>query len=369
MPRLLHLIDTGGPGGAESVLASLAEALPPERWRSTAIIPREDWLAAKLSEAAIETEVLPSQNGWNTSYLAGVLRTIRHFTPDLIHAHLFRSSVYGTLAGVLAGNLPVMCTLHGYWDVNPSDPLLYLKGRILTRTRNQMVYVSRPLRRHMENLLGSPEAAGMVIHNGVRFTEPQGGSRIRDELGLRDDDLLVGAVGNVRPPKDYPNLLRAAALVVDVDPRVSFAVVGDGDSGLSENLIRLRRELGLDDRFHFLGFREDVPACLDAFDLFVSSSVTEGLPLASMEALGMGKPAVLTRCGGVPELVADGRTGLLVPPRQPESLARGILSLVRDPGRAAELGARARKDVRGRFSLESMVQAYVNAYESLLSTG
>jgi glycosyltransferase involved in cell wall biosynthesis len=251
--------------------------------------------------------------------------------------------------------------------VDRTDPFLFLKTRILRRERNRIVYVSHDLKRKLEPLVGMPGSWASVIHNGVDFCEDKKDSNQRELLGLGVQDVLVGAVGNVRPAKDYRNLLRAARLLCDVYDHVHFAVVGQGEGELLDDLLGLRSELRLEDRVHFLGFRPDVPSLMGEFDLFVSSSSEEGLPLASVEAMGLGKAVVLTRCGGVPELVDDGRTGLLVPPRSPAALAKGIAYLVEHPDSATRMGVQAKESVRRRFSLESMVQKYELMYVDLMN--
>jgi glycosyltransferase involved in cell wall biosynthesis len=367
MGRLLHLIDTGGPGGAETVLRNLVREVAREGWESRIILPRSDWLHEQLVDIGADTVVLPSRGSADLRFLLELTKEIRAFVPDLIHAHLLFSGVYGTMASTLAGHPPLVCTFHGAPDVPSTDRYLPLKARVLSRSRNRIVYVSHDLRKRLEVRLGTPENLGRVIHNGVRFSAPGDPEVERLALGLASGQRLVGAVGNLREAKDYPNLLRAARLVCDRLPDVHFAVVGDHRGDLWEKIRGLRADLGMGSRVQFLGFRDDVASFVNALDLFVSSSSSEGLPLAPVEAMGMGKPVVLTRCGGVPEAVTDWETGLLVPPEDPESLAAAICYLLETPHVAAELGARAREAVRQRFSLQRMVGEYTCLYGELIS--
>ena len=366
MVRILHLIETGGAGGAETVLVNLVTSLPGSEWESRTIVAREGWLHDRLVERGADVGVLSSHGPMDFRYLLSLRREIRAFGPALVHAHFFGSGVYGSLSSSLAGGIPVVCTLHGAPDVNPSDPLLAVKARLLGLGRNRVVYVSYQLRGRLEPLLGLPPGMGSVIHNGVSFPQVEAISRGLLVPDLRPGVRLVGAVGNIRVPKDYPNLLHAARVLCDERSDVHFLIVGGGEGALKEELLRLRRDLGLETRVHLLGFRQDVPQVMRALDLFVSSSSDEGLPLATVEAMGMGLPVVLTECGGVPELVENGRTGLLVPVRNPEALAAGILELLDAPERSARLGSDAKANVLERFSLSSMVQAYERLYGSLL---
>jgi len=367
--RILHMIDTGGPGGAESVLANLVEALPKGAWASRVVLPREGWLRDRLLGSGVDTRVCPSKGSADIPFLLELVGEVRSFGPDLIHAHLLTSGVYGTMASSLAGGPPLVCTLHGEPDVPAADPLLWVKSRTLSRDTNRVVYVSQDLRRRLEARLGVPPRLGRVIHNGVRFLDSPGGDGQPLGLDILPGEELVGAVGNVREAKDYPNLLRAARLVRNVRPNVRFVVLGEAKGCLWDAIAGLRRDLGLEGTVDFLGFKPRIRDFLRSFDVFVSSSSTEGLPLAPIEAMGLGKAVVLTRCGGVEEIVRHEKNGILVPPANPGALAAGILRLLENPTEAGQLGQRARVDVRTRFSLEAMVAGYQHLYLELLQQG
>jgi glycosyltransferase involved in cell wall biosynthesis len=365
--RILHLIDTGGPGGAETVLVTLTASLPPDLWQSKVVIPEVDWLAEQLRRQQAEVAVVPWGRAFDPRYVWRLAREVRSFRPNVIHAHLLGSGVYGTLASLLANGPPLLCTFHGRPDVSVDDPLRPIKGRILSRPTNRVAYVSHDLRAHLEPLLGIPSRLGVVIHNGVPFSTPPVTGRERAECGAGPSDILVGAIGNVRAPKDYPNLLRAAAIVCVARPNVQFAIAGGGAGPLWEELHRLRNELGLADRVRFLGFRSDARALMSVFDLFVSSSSTEGLPLATVEAMGMAKPLVVTNCGGVPEVVEHGVTGLLVPPRDPGALAAGIEAQLAFPERASSMAAAGARSARLRFDERRMASEYQSLYRTLIT--
>lgn len=368
MQRVLHLIDTGGPGGAETILIRLAAHFREPNWDSRVLLRRHGWLRDRLVGLGVDTAVIPSGPTPDLRLLSALRKEIRRLRPHLIHAHLLGSGVYGSVAAALTGDLPLVCTFHGIPDVDPDDRLLPVKARILSRARNRIVYVSQHLRRYLEPLLGVPDRMGRTIHNGVDLTGKEDMEDHSPELGFEPGDVLVGAVGNIRTAKDYGNLLTAARIVCDVRTDTHFAIVGEGSGALWEGLLAVRDRLRLAEHVHFLGFRRDIPALLRRFDLFVSSSSDEGLPLASVEAMGAGKPVVLTRCGGVPELVEDGKNGLLVPVRDPVALAGGILHLLKEKDLAARLGSAAASTVREKFSLETMLKAYEALYLDLIHT-
>jgi glycosyltransferase involved in cell wall biosynthesis len=367
MPRrVLHLIDTGGPGGAETILDAIVAHHHPESWVLRVVVPEEDWLSNRLRSRGADFVVVRSRRGVAPGLLLRLVKEIRDFRPAVVHAHLLGSGVYGSLAAAIAGDIPLVCTFQGRPDVSPDDRLLSLKARILSRSKNRIVYVSHDLRAYLEPLLGVPSALGPVNHNGVPFVEPKLSGGEREMCGAGPEDRLVGAVGNIRPAKDYETFVRAAAIVCQCRSNVRFVIAGDDRSPLAEPLRRLTSELGIDERLRFLGFREDAAALVASFDVFVSSSTTEGLPLATLEAVGLGTPVVLTGVGGVPEIVDSGRTGLLVPPSDPAALAEGILQLLDDPNRASEMARAGATDVRRRFSVQRMCGEYESLYDQLL---
>jgi glycogen synthase len=156
-----------------------------------------------------------------------------------------------------------------------------------------------------------------------------GGDGVRAELGIPEHAPVVGNLANFKAAKDHPTLLRAAARVRERLPEVRFLLIGQGP--LEPEARRLAAELGLDATVVFTGFRTDAHRLLAALDVFTLSSTYEGLPIALIEAMALGRPAVVTRVGGVPEVLADGDQGLLVPPRDPAALADGLLRLLAAP--------------------------------------
>lgn len=366
--RVLHVIDSGGPGGAETVLATIVAGLDGEVWESRVVVGFEGWLSERLRSEGWEVGVVPTGKAADFEYLRGLAREMRSFAPDVVHTHLLGSAVYGNLAALCVDGLPTICTLHGRPDVPDPDRFRAVKARVLTRSSNTIAYVSEDLRRWAEPFLGVPHRLGRVVHNGVRFDDPRPSGRERAECGVGPGEVLIGAVGNVRPAKDYATLLRAAALVRARRPDVRFAIAGDDRTPLTARLKGLSTDLGVSDGIVFLGFRSDVAELLSSFDVFVSSSLTEGLPLATVEAVAAGKPVVLTRVGGVPEVVESGVTGRLVPAGNPEALARGILDTLADRPGAAEMARKGAADVRERFSAEAMCRAYADLYTDAIES-
>lgn len=298
MIRVLHIIDTAGPGGAETVFLHTSTRLDPERFRPTAVIGDKGWLAKELQKIGLPPHIVPSRGSFNVRYLSTLLRVAREQRSDVIVAHLYGSSVYASLVGTLL-SIPVISVLHGQSDVPDSERLSSLKAAIVRRASNKIIFVSDRLQAQLQPRLRLRDAQCAVIPNGVdtKIFRPERNRSIRAELGISDDTALIGAIGNIRKPKAYDVLLRAARALADGSRRFHLVIAGDRSNTLGRDLEVLKRNLGLDGQVTFLGLREDVPRVLNSLDVFVLSSHTEGFSIACIEAMACGIPVVATRSG------------------------------------------------------------------------
>ena len=363
---VMHLIDTGGPGGAETVFAQLAQRLGQHATRTLTIVPREGWLSEHLRSLQIEPQILAARGSLNVGYLWKLIRTARRHRVQLIHTHLLGSAVYGALVGLVT-RTAVIAVLHGPTDLRSLGRLASLKRWLLTHACSAVVAVSSSTREALVAFGLRPEAITLIC-NGVdtdRYS-PGHAQDLRVELGLQPGELLIGAVGNIRAPKSYDVLLKAAALVVNRVPRCRFAIIGEGDQTAMQPLLQLCASSGLEEHCHFLGFRKSTPELYRNFDVFVSSSRSEGLSLAFLEAMASGLPVVATRSGGPQEVVEPDVSGVLVPVEDPAALANGLQRTLEDSQLRARLGVAARERVVASFSLESVLQQYRGLYEKLL---
>lgn len=205
-----------------------------------------------------------------------------------------------------------------------------------------------------------------VIHSGIDLAPYEAAhahrEQTRAELKVRTSELLIGGVGRLEPVKGFAYFIRAAQRVAAQASEARFLLAGTGSEAAA-----LRREAAaLGDRFQFLGYREDVPALMAALDVLVVPSLNEGMGRVILEAGAAGTPAVATRVGGIPDVVREGATGLLVPSGDAEALAEALLLLARAPDDARRLGEAARSLVVPEYGLESMVRRIEGLYESLL---
>ena len=358
MITVMSVIDTGGPGGAETVFLHTATRLDPKRFRSIPVVSREGWLCERIREAGIEPLIVSASGSFHVGYLRTLLRIARRQNVDVFAAHLYGSAIYCSLAGILSGK-PVISILHGQSDVPQRARLAAVKATVVRRGSDKVVFVSDNLRDSLAVRLRLPAARCVVIPNGVDLTRFQPGQdrSLRAELGLEDDKILIGAIGNVRRPKAYEVLLQAAQLLAQRSERYHFAIAGDASNALGGELLQLRDRLGLQRRVSFLGLRTDTPTILQNLDVFALSSRTEGFSIACIEALACGVPVVATRSGG-PEQILNENCGILVPVDDPGSLAGAIERVALDEGLAKSMRQAGPPRVAGHFSLHTMLSGY-----------
>ncbi len=364
---ILHTIESGGPGGAETVVLNLVKRLNPKRFRSVVLLPPGPWLNPRLR--ALDVPVI--EVSWKAWYdprgPMKMVQAIRKHEVDLIHSHLPGQNFYSCIAGTLT-SCRTLVTYHGPVELQDGESA---KGKaklwFVRKTAGRTIVVCKMVK---EILLkhGFRDDRISVIYNGIDpapYASPIKGT-LRSDLGLGSDVRLVGMIANVRQSKGYDVFVRAAAEVCRRFPSAMFLGVGHVDEGLAHPIKKLVADLSLGDKFIFVGFRADIPQILGELDVFVLSSTSEGMPLAVLEAMASRRAIVTTQCGGIPEVVDDGETGLLVPPSDPSALARAIGDLLSDHARALRLGVNAQAKFQKQFTLDGMIERYERLYLSQL---
>jgi len=366
--RILHLIDQTGPGGAQTIYLDLISRLNATRWTSCAAVPGPGWVADALRKRGHEPIFTPLTGGaFDWRYLRTIIGLIRSQHIDLIQSHLLGPAVYGAMAA-LACRVPQVATFHGQSDVSPHERFRWLKFALLGWAAGRVTFVSEALRRHFVSVTSLKASVTGVIPNGVDFAalDPPGGPSLRRSFGAGDGQVLVGAIGHLRPQKDYDTFLRTARLLANWDPAYRFVIVGQSDTpGYQEQLLERRRTLGLEHLVQFAGGREDVGAVLRAFDVYLLTSISEGFSLSLVQAQACGVPAVATRCGGPEEIMRDGETGMLAAVADAEGLAAAVERVRR--GSLREAVTRAARDlVRARYEIGAMISQYDALYADCL---
>ncbi|MGE0405062.1 MAG: glycosyltransferase family 4 protein [Candidatus Korobacteraceae bacterium] len=359
---VLHTIETAGPGGAETVVLQLATLLNPERFRSLVVLPERRWLGAELEARGVPTFYVPSKAWYDLQTPMGLVRTIRDKHVDVVHSHLPYQNFDACLAGALTGRKTIV-TYHGPVELEHAGTWPSRIRLATVRRRADSVVVVCDFVGQMLVNLGFDAGKIVRIYNGIHVNGAGNSVRgkFRRELGIDPSIRLVGMIANVRKSKGYEFYVRAAAKVLERYPNAVFVGAGDIDEQLGAPIRKLMSDLALGDRFRLLGFRSDVRQILEDLDLTVLASTSEGMPLVTIEAMAASKPLVVTRCGGPPEVVEHGTTGLTVPPGDADALAEAILSMLQRDD-TAEMGRRARAKVEREFSIEKMIASYEELY-------
>ncbi len=367
MKTVLHTIDTTGPGGAETVFIDLITRLPQDKFRSVVVIRGKGWVHDELVRRGVSPILLNSKGSFNLLYLWRLRSIIIREKVDLIQSHLLGTSVYGSLLGILTSK-PVISTFHGSVDIGENERFKWLKFFIINKGASRIVAVTDSLLADILSRTSLQNRKACVIYNGIdtaAYLRPSSNS-FRLENGWDKDEIIIGCLGNVRPAKGYDVLLEAAALLVQRGVEFRILIAGQGKGELYDNLLTLRKRLALEDKVLFLGFIDDAADFLANVDIFLSSSISEGLPLSAIQAMVSGLPMVVTRCGGYVELITNEKTGLHVDVGSPGAIADGIEKVVQDPGLKTNLSENAKDFAIETFDIKVMIESYVELYDKFL---
>jgi glycosyltransferase involved in cell wall biosynthesis len=364
--RVLFLIDTlTEDGGAERMATGLATHLPKERFDVWICSTRTAQPGALdlLREAGVRHINLARGSRLEIHRLWPLIALIRRERFDILHAHKFGSNLWGTLIGV-ACRVPVVLAHDHTWSYSGDPIRKWLDGRVIGRLATRFIAVSALDAERMVSIEHVAPEKVVLLPNGYVPRPTRNESDVRHELGIGDRVPLVAAVAVLRPQKALSVLLEAHAQVLEEIPEARLVIVGDGpERGLLE---AAAQRLGVAHRTHFLGYRPDVDAILRASNVAAMSSDYEGTPVVSFECMANAVPLVATAVGGLPEVVDNGVTGLLVPPRAPHALAGAILELLKDPSLARQMGQAAAQRLP-EFTIDASIRQLVTLYETLIA--
>jgi glycosyltransferase involved in cell wall biosynthesis len=364
--RILYLIGfLSDNGGAERFALALATHLPRDRFEPWVCAPRgaEPLATAALAEAGIPLIGLGREARWDVHRLGALPGIVRRHRFDVLHSHMFGSNLWGTLVGA-ACRVPVVIAQEHTWSYQGSPWRVWLDGQVIGRFATRFVAVSNADAERMVTIEKVPARKVTVVPTAyVPQADGAGDTDLRAELGLAPDTPLYGSASNMRPQKALEVLLDAHTRVLKTCPRAHLVLAGDGVC--RPDLERRISELSIADSTHLLGVRTDVDGVIRCLDVAAMSSDFEGMPLFAFECFANGTPLVATAVGGLPEIVDDGRTGMLVPPRRPDQLAAKIDALLRDPASRERLTTEARAELAG-YSMDAIAGRWADLYEQLL---
>lgn len=298
-------------------------------------------------------------------------RLFRRERPALVHTHTSKTGAVGRVAAWLARVPAIVHTPHGhvfygYFGRAMSEAIRRVE-QVLARVTDRIVTLTeRGALEHVQYRIAGKEKF-VTIPSGIRIAQFQSvwgdPAAKRKDLGLPLDGPLIGTVGRLVPIKGHAWLIRAIPRVLEEFPNACVVFIGDGP--LADELRQLAHTVGAGQNVVFLGMRQDVPACLAALDIFVFPSLNEGMGRALLEAMAAGLPVVATAVGGIPDIVVDGESGVLVPPKNAVALADAVRGMLRDPGRRRAYGEAAKKRVDARFDIEIMVRKIERLYDEV----
>jgi len=371
--RIMHVVDNVGRAGMQNGLLNLIDRLDPREFEHVVCAMRRldptdgydftrDWSRVVCLDKA--------EDGSRTQ-IRDLVRAIREAQPDIVHSRNW-SGIEGVVAGYWAGSCRLVHSEHGL-DTSPDAPEPWRRvgfRRLSYHLADRVFCVSHQLKTLFARRTGFAERKIDVLHNGVdtrRFSpDPAARARIRRELGIREDEFLIGSVGNLTAVKDHKTVLAAVSELARERQDWRLVVLGKGpELSRLQSIIAGREWEG---RVWFPGSSDRVAEMLNAMDIYVLPSLAEGICNSLLEAMATGLPVVATAVGGNPEVVADKESGLLFPVGDWRGLADYLRLLLDRRDWRAELGSRARDRMTRHFSLESMVRRYEQLYESLGGT-
>lgn len=364
MITILHMIETSGPGGAENMMIRLINNLDEDKYYSIVCLLKDGWLNKTLQSYGIETVIIPQTRSLDYQWIKSALKYLTEKKIDLMHSHEFAMNTYSSILSVIKG-IPCVSTVHGknyYWEKFHRKLAYKFVSKV-----SSMVSVSDDIKNFLISKVGVNKKQLTVIPNGIDVytykNDDDKRIKFRKSIGIKQDAILLGAVGNLYPVKGHKYLIKAVAEIKPKIPEIQLLIAGRGDelSSLEQDV----KSLNLTRNVHFLGFREDIPDILNAIDIFVMPSLSEGMPLSILEAMSAERLVIASRVGGIPEVIIDSKTGYLAESKNSSALAKKVLTSINDTKNVTRIIHNAKQKVILDFSMQAMLSGYTLIYDKL----
>ncbi len=292
---------------------------------------------------------------------------VKKYNVDIVHGHDYKTDILAYILGLFNPKVHIVSTSHG-WITNTLKGSLYKWIHLKALRRfNNLITVSEATKSLMVES-GISDDKIKVIYNGIddkTWKDTDQHRSLRDEWVIPDNAFVVGTVGRIGDEKDYTTLLNVARAVMDKYSDVYFVVVGEGKEDEKERLIAYAENLQISDKVLFPGFRSDLHRVYKSFDIFLMTSVTEGLPNTMLEAMSMGLPVVTTNVGGIPELLEDGKSGYQYEVGDVDGLSGKIMELISNSALREQLSAAGRNRIETKFSFDKRLQIIEEYYQHI----
>ena len=368
--NLAYVVNSLNPGGTEKLVIDMS--LQFERDYTVSVVCLDvpgEW-ADQLRARGIPVVCLWRQPGLDLSMPVLLAKFFKESSIDIVHAHQCTAWFYSALARIRYSKPKLLFQEHGRFFPEVNNPIRRLINRvIISRLTSRAVAVSEDIRERLVVYEGLRHSAIEVVYNGVRLgptVDTDGTKSLRRELGLHIDDFVVGTIGRLDSIKNIPMFLKSVVIAKRDSPNLRAIVVGDGPEKSALEL--LARSYGLSDCVQFLGHRSDIGPLLSCFDLFVLSSLSEGISLALLEAVAQKTPVAVTAVGGNPEVVVGNATGWLVPFEAEDALARAIVEARCHPAKGERYAAAAYERFLELFRFDTMIDNYQLIYAEMLKS-
>ena len=359
--RTLHVNTERTWRGGEQQALYLATGLQQRGHEVVMLCRRGSEMGRRAPAAGVETVETGASGEFDPRAIFRIARLIKRRQIDVVHMHTSHAHMLGALAGLWSRRAKLIVSRRVDFSVR-KHAFSMLKYRLPVA---RFVAVSHAIKGVLVDD-GIPADLVSVVHSGIDLSRFEGFDRAdhRAEFGLDEKAVAIGNVAAMADHKGQRYLLDAVPLVVERHPEARFFICGDGE--LWDDLHAQRERLGIEGCVTFTGFRRDVPSLLAFFDLFAMSSHLEGLNTSILDALAMRKPVVATDAGGIPEIIRNEDTGLLVPAKDPARLADAIVALIEDREKARRLAENGRRWVEEEFTCDCMVEGTLRVYEEAL---
>lgn len=361
--KVLQIVEDLKVGGLERVIQSLALGLPKERYAVQVwCLTKGGAVADELMAAGVHVEILGMGPRCTMPFLLKLRKKIKDSRIDLLHAHGYTAATIGRAAGFLAGVPVMLAHMHStYWGYTKKQLLI---EKAISLVTDKIICCSRAVADFVVGREKISPRKVTVVYNGVVDMRQPADGKMRAELGLSPDDFVVGVVASLVAHKGHSCFLEAMTEVVKDNPKVKAVLAGDGP--LRSELEESVKKLGITANVVFCGIVRDIGSFLAAVDLAVLPSIDrEGFSISILEAMSAGRAVIGTKVGGNSEAVSEGKTGLLVPPRDPAALARAVLSLTGDRKKLEKMGRAAREAYQEKFTQSGMITGVAKIYEEL----
>ncbi len=368
--KVVHIIKIVLTAGAERHLLRLLPGLQANGIDVHLIVlvqpdkPMDDFVAL-ATDAGISVERITIHRHADVALLPRLARRLRHLQPDVVHTHLIHADLYGVLAARLVGVRGVVISRHND-NAFRYHPAARLLNRMLWRLSSRGIAISEALRQFCISVESANPHSVTKIHYGLdlpRTDVSNHRAALRRQLNSPHDAILLGTVSRLIEQKGLQYIISAMSQLRNDYANLFLVITGDG--ALRSDLKTQVANAGLQDRVRFLGWREDADAVMAGLDVFVQPSLWEGFGLVLLEAMARDLPIIATHVSAIPEIVQDGETGLLVPPKDAAALADAVRQLVDDPQLRQKMGEAGRTRLDNHFSEAKMVEATAELYRSL----